>query len=281
LFVVIASVVTRVNVTDCVVLAGGVELSVTLNVTGAFAVLVGVPLTIPVVPLRLSPVGSEPLVIDQEYAPAPPVALSCAEYATFRTKVGTDVEIDSAGTTVIESDCVTATAGASESCACTVNVEVPVAVGVPPIVAPVRVNPAGREPEPETIDQLYGLIPPVAVRPTEYAIPTCPVASGDVDEMASGPLIVSESALVACVTVSVAWNVTEEVVGVVGVPEMTPALLKMRPFGKVLPAASVHRVVPTPPAEARFAEYDVLMSPVGSVEVAMPRTPIDRFAVAV
>jgi hypothetical protein len=163
LFVVIVSVVARVNVNDLVALIAVFALSTAFTVTVAVAAdELAVPLTIPVVPLRLSPAGSVPLLIDHVYGPVPPDAVSSAEYAVLLTKFGTELVIDS---TVIESDFVTTTAGVSESCTCTVKFEVPVPVGVPLIVAPLSVSPAGSEPD--AIDQLYGVDPPAAERPTE------------------------------------------------------------------------------------------------------------------
>ncbi len=47
----------------------------------------------------------------------------------------------------------------------TLKLEDPDALGVPPIVAPDRPNPAGRDPE--MIDQLYGAVPPPAIKACE------------------------------------------------------------------------------------------------------------------
>jgi hypothetical protein len=58
-------------------------------------------------------------------------------------------------------------AGVPESVACTVKLEAPDAVGVPEIVPLLllRVRPEGREPE--MIDQVYGIFPPLAARVVE------------------------------------------------------------------------------------------------------------------
>lgn len=60
------------------------------------------------------------------------------------------------------------------SATCTVRVELPAVVGVP-VTAPVaefRLRPAGKEPL--TMDQTYGLVPPVTVKPPLYVCPTAP-----------------------------------------------------------------------------------------------------------
>ena len=55
----------------------------------------------------------------------------------------------------------TTCAGTLLSVARTVKVEFPVEFGLPLMTAPFRDNPAGREPE--AIDHVYGVVPPVAV----------------------------------------------------------------------------------------------------------------------
>ena len=53
--------------------------SVTVTVKVAVPTVVGVPLIVPVVELRVNPAGSEPVVTDQVYGLTPPVAASVAE----------------------------------------------------------------------------------------------------------------------------------------------------------------------------------------------------------
>jgi hypothetical protein len=60
-----------------------------------------------------------------------------------------------------------------ESVTLTVVLKEPEAVGVPEMVpAADRVKPAGRAPE--LMLQVYGVVPPLAARVVEYAVPTWP-----------------------------------------------------------------------------------------------------------
>ena len=54
----------------------------------------------------------------------------------------------------------------------TVKLEVPTAVGVPPMTQPVSVRPAGSVPV--LIEQLYGVVPPLAPMVALYTTPTVP-----------------------------------------------------------------------------------------------------------
>ena len=67
--------------------------SVTLNVRGAFAAAVGVPLICPVDALRVRPAGSVPEVNCQLVAPVPPVDASVCEYADPIAPFGSDVVV--------------------------------------------------------------------------------------------------------------------------------------------------------------------------------------------
>jgi hypothetical protein len=64
------------------------------------------------------------------------------------------------GLMVIVSDCETVFVGLLESVTVTVTVDEPGVVGVPLTVQPVRMSPAGRVPV--LIEQLYGVVPPLA-----------------------------------------------------------------------------------------------------------------------
>ena len=60
-----------------------------------------------------------------------------------------------------------------ESVAVTVKLKLPAVVGVPVMIPfEFRVNPAGSWPA--TTTQVYGVVPPLADRPVEYAVPTAP-----------------------------------------------------------------------------------------------------------
>lgn len=80
----------------------------------------------------------------------------------------------------IVSGCVAVNAGELLSVTCTVNGnESALPLGVP-VIAPVvafSVNPAGNDPAPATIAQVYGDVPPVAVNAAEYAAPIVPPVS--------------------------------------------------------------------------------------------------------
>ena len=56
-----------------------------------------------------------------------------------------------------------------------VTEKLPACVGVPEIspVPPASINPAGSEPD--VIDHVYGVVPPLAPSVPEYAVPTCPL----------------------------------------------------------------------------------------------------------
>ena len=90
------------------------------------------------------------------------IAVRAWEYAVpdIPTGSGDAVDMVNASTEIVRSFC-TCCAGTLLSVTRTVNVEFPVEVGLPLIVAPFRVSPAGSEPE--TIDHVYGVVPPEAV----------------------------------------------------------------------------------------------------------------------
>ena len=134
-------------------------LSVTLTVKLDGPAEVGVPEI--VLPERLKPAGSCPLATDHVYGGVPPVAFSSCEYATptvpggreevVRFNAGALIVIDNAA--VAEPDALSVTL--------TVKLDEPAVVGVPEIVPPERVNPAGSVPL--ATDHVYGGDPPVAL----------------------------------------------------------------------------------------------------------------------
>ena len=68
----------------------------------------------------------------------------------------------------------------------TVKLETPTDAGVPPIRPfPFMVSPAGSEPD--TLLQLYGVVPPEAASCPEYAVPTVAAPSGDALVIVRGP----------------------------------------------------------------------------------------------
>jgi len=98
----------------------------------------------------------------------PPVAASVAAYATPTCPLGNDgVVIVIVPAVILKVKlAVFETAGDSESVTCAVIVKLPDAVGVP-LSAPAElsVTPAGNAPA--VIDQLYGVVPPVAAKVAE------------------------------------------------------------------------------------------------------------------
>ncbi len=141
---------------EAVAPAASLTRTVKLNVP----TVVGVPLMVPVLVFKLSPVGSDPIVIVQLRGAVPPVASNVVEYEVPVDPPGADeVVIDNAGVITIESALV-AVAPAS-SVARTVKLNVPDADAVP-LMLPVpefKVRPPGSTPEAR--DQTMGGVPPV------------------------------------------------------------------------------------------------------------------------
>jgi hypothetical protein len=122
-----------------------------------------------------------------------------------------------------------------ESVTLAVNDEVPEALGVPdskPVV-PSSVIPAGREPA--EIDQVYGVVPPVAPRAAPYPDPVFPPGR---------EVVVMVSALLVAVTVTAAvaffvLSATLVAVTETEVVELTVGAEKA-PAVEMLPALAVH-----------------------------------------
>jgi hypothetical protein len=148
-------------------------------------------------------------------------------------------------------------AGELESVTLTVNEEVPAAVGVPLITPEVlSVNPAGKDPE--LIDQLYGVVPPVAANVDEYEVPAVPPGREEVvicTAVTEAVTVMLRLAVAVCAgeLESVTLTVNEEVPAVVGVPLITPEVLSVRPAGNEPELTDqVYGVVP--PLAATVAE---------------------------
>jgi hypothetical protein len=100
-----------------------------------------------------------------------------------------------------------------------------------------------------------------------YAVPTVPLGSGEVLVMASFGVMVRVKATVAVcggTPESVAVMEKLNVFAVVGVPARTPAVVRVRPPGSVLPFARAHVTAPVPPLDASVTLYGVVTEPVGS-----------------
>ena len=145
-------------VNDKAAVADPVALSVTLTVKLDDPAAVGVPDIVP--PERLNPAGSDPLATDHVYGGDPPVAFSGCEYATPTVPAGNEeVVIVKAGALIVNDKAAVADPVAL-SVTLTVKLDDPAAVGVPDIVPPERLNPAGSDPL--ATDHVYGGDPPVA-----------------------------------------------------------------------------------------------------------------------
>jgi hypothetical protein len=116
-----------------------------------------------------------------------------------------------------------------------VKKDVPSLVGVPEIVPLLpRVKPVGRAPA--TKLHVYGVVPPVASRGSEYAVPSFPeVRNAGVIWSALAAVLISTEKLFVAVFFGASESVTaatnEKAPAFVGVPEITPAALKVRPLG--------------------------------------------------
>ena len=124
------------------------------------------------------------------------------------------------------------------SVAFTVRFAVPAVVGVPLIVQPVIVSPAGRVPAVNT--QLYGETPPETPMVELYANPTVPFGREVVVRVSGAgftTMLIGVDVVRKGLDESVALTVTVKVPGVVGVP------LKVHPV-RVNPAGSVPAVTP-------------------------------------
>jgi len=155
------------------------------------------------------------------------------------------------GLIVMVSDWDTVFTGLLESVTITVRVEEPATVGVPVTVHPVSVSPAGSVPE--LIEQVYGVVPPLASMVALYATPTVPFGSVFVSvraaglmTMVSGPEVVWDGA-----PLSSTFTVTVELPAVVGVP-LTLHPLSARPAGRV-PEVIVQLYGEVPPATPMVA----------------------------
>ena len=132
-------------VNDRAAVANADALSVTFTVKLDEPAAVGVPDI--VLPARLSPVGSDPLVTNHVYGGVPPVALSPCEYAAPTVPDGKDVVVMTGGGSTV-SDSALVAIPPPLSVNCTVKLAVPATDGVPLItpVGPARWSAWGRLP---------------------------------------------------------------------------------------------------------------------------------------
>jgi hypothetical protein len=233
--------------------------SITFTVKLELPALVGVPEIMPA-PDSVSPAGRVPEATDQLYAWVPPAALNAALYPLpSRPAESVVVVIVSCGAPIVsEIAAVCVCAGELLSVTATVKFELPLAVGVPEITPAFdSVRPAGRLPE--EIDHVYPGVPPLALSVKLYATPTCPapsvvvlIVNGAV--VVVGEVVMEKLAVFVCAgdSLSVTATVKFEVPLAVGVPEITPALDKVRPAGRL--PAFIDQVYPgVPPPAASVA----------------------------
>ena len=191
----------------------------------------------------------------------PPAAVSVAEYAVPTTPLGSGDAVVIVNTEAIVrlrvgviADC----AGEAESVTLKVNgVPVTATLGVPLITpAALTARPVGRVPVFNC--QVSVPVPPVAASVAEYAVPTTPLGSEEVEIVSVNGAIVSVRFLVA-VCAEPLESVTVKVSGVavagaVGVPPICPvAPFNVNPAGSV-PAVNCHVYGPVPPMAARVWE---------------------------
>ena len=142
----------------------------------------------------------------------------------------------------------------------TLNVNVPTAPGVP-VMAPVleRVSPDGRL----VADQLSGAFPPVAANVVLYAVFVTPPGK-ELVVIVNAAAMVNESCLVAVWGVgmaeSVAVTVTVKGPLTVGVPEIVPFELMVRPDGRLV---AIQLMGAVPPEKPNDVLYPTPITPLG------------------
>jgi hypothetical protein len=129
---------------DNVVLTDAVALSVSLTVKLDDPAVVGAPEI--VLPERLKPAGSDPLATDQVYGGVPPVALRACEYITPTVPAGNEDVVTFNAGALMRIDRPALADAVRLSVTLTVKLDGPAAVGVPEIVLPERLSPAGSDP---------------------------------------------------------------------------------------------------------------------------------------
>ena len=139
-------------------------------------------------------------------------------------------------------------------------------VGVPDIVLPERLNPAGSNPL--ASDHVYGGVPPVAFSGWEYATPTVPAGNEEVVMCKAGVLIVNDNGAVAETdALSVTLTVKFDDAAAVGVPDIVPPD-RPNPAGSD-PLPSDHVYGGDPPVAFRVCEYATPIVPADKEEVVM------------
>ena len=179
--------------------------------------------------------GGSPAAADQVYGGVPPVADNICEYATPTVPFGNDCVATArpAATVIVKSAVLEDPA---ESVARAVKRNVPAVVGVPEI-APLELSdkPAGKVPPAR--DQVYGGVPPDAVRVWLYATPASAPARVVTLIVTPGATVMEKSFAVEAPAVSATRPVKVKIPAAAGVPLIAPAALNDRPAGSA-PAAT-------------------------------------------
>jgi hypothetical protein len=156
---------------------------VTVTETVEVPAAVGVPV-IPPLLLIDNPAGN-PVAV-HVYGDTPPMAPTEAVYAVPTVPDGREVVVifNAGALTTRVNEAVAVSAGVELSVTFRETLAVPAAVGVPVIVEPLTLNPAGR---PVAL-KMYGAVPPLAVSVAEYATPTVPALSDVVPTVRADPM---------------------------------------------------------------------------------------------
>ena len=128
----------------------------------------------------------------------------------------------------------------------------PATVGVPEMIPPASVRPAGRFPW--LMANVYGGVPPLAERACEgYSLPTTPEGSGDlvVNCRAAGRTFKVAWAETVAPTLSLTWTVKVDEPTAVGIPLMIPVAVSDIPLGKA-PPESCHWYGGVPPVAVKL-----------------------------
>ena len=156
-----------VRLTGPLTLCCGFDASVAWMVMSEVPAVVGVPLTVQ--PVSVRPAGKVPFVTVQAYGAVPPVMPIVPVYATPTMPFGrlANVSVKFPGEVIVRlNGPVMLCCGVELSVTCSVMFEIPAAAGVPLIVQPFCVSPAGNVPA--VVVQVNGAVPPVVSIVAKY-----------------------------------------------------------------------------------------------------------------
>jgi hypothetical protein len=190
---------------------------------------VGVPVTAPVVALRVNPAGSVPTT-EKVYGEVPPVTVIAPLLKATPTSPLVTEEQLSVGPAMM----VIAQVPVAETplASTTLIVKLPAAVGVP-VTAPVEafsVRPAGSVP---TTEKVYGEVPPVTViAPLLKVTPTSPLVTEE--QLSVGPAMIVIAQVPVAETPFASTTLSVKLPAAVGVPVTAPVVVfNVSPAGSV------------------------------------------------